>query len=486
MDFSLSIGLDNYIKLKPQTPYAENDAKAFDQVMKNAYEAEHTVLIIGNNATYKNIEHTIQDIASKIEPDDRFFMFYAGHGENIKGIPHISCFDSDSSKANSWHSLMSLMQTINSSGCNKLLFFIDACQSTIKLGSRKKRPHKFSTEELDEQLNNSYYSCVFSATSHKGVADIIPEKKHGIWSHFLLLGLNGKEPKALTEIETLTNYSLQKYLSIAVKNYCRANPDVSLQNAFTWGKEEGEFLIKDFKKGEVQLYQDIPESSVRRIELLTQSEESVKNLSGFKKRFHKIPDTKSLATENFISNISEKEIKEKIDTISYSLRKLLKLRRKDYEIIIGDGYSQFVCPYFKYEYSIELQADDPSTVMFTGKLTPIDIDKLIDVSDDIDSCFPEWFDTLIYNLSKSLDLDQLIDRIEEYDEEATGDFEIDYDTEVTYIEFFSKGLGRTVIMKPDEVEFSFNAQENIPDMLEGLKELSNQLLLVSADYKLLD
>jgi len=378
------------------------------------------------------------------------------------------------------------METINSTGCNKLLFFIDACESTIKLGSRKKKTKKFSTEELDEHLNKSSYSCVFSATSHKGVADIISEKKHGIWSYYLLQALSGKEPKALTDKDELTNYSLQKYINIAVKKYCKTNPDVTLQNAFTWGKEEGEFLIKDFKKGDIQLYQDLPESSIRRIEFITQSEESVRNLSGFKKRFHKVPDYKSQAADNFVCNISEKEIKEQMEPIANSLRKLLKLRRKDYEITNEGGYSLFECPYFSYEYSIELQEDDPSTVVFTGKFTPIDIDKLIDVSDDIDSCFPEWFDTLIYTLSKSLNIAQLIDKIEEYDEESMEEFEIDYDAEVTYIELFNKRLGRTVIIRPHEVEFSFNAQESIPDMLDGLKELSNQLLLVSSDYKLLE
>jgi hypothetical protein len=486
MDFSLSIGLDEYIKLNPPTPYAENDATCFDQVMKETYVAEYSSLIIGNNATYKNIEYTIQDIASKIESTDRFFLFYAGHGENINGVPHISCFDSDPVQDDSWHNLIDLMETINSSGCNKLLFFIDACESTLKLGSRKKKVDKFSTEELEEHLNDSNYSCVFSATSHKGVADIIPASKHGIWSYYLLQGLSGKAPKALSKKDQLTNYSLQKYLSISVKKYCKGKPGVTLQNAFTWGKEEGEFLIKDFKKGEVQLYQDIPESSIRRIELITQSEESVRNLSGFKKRFHSVPEYKSSTAEGFISSISEKEVKEQMENVSSSLRNLLKLRRKDFEITIEGGYSLFECPYFNYDYSIELQEEDPSTVVFTGRLTPIDIDKLIAISSEIDSCFPEWFDTLIYNLSKSLNLNQLIDRIEENDDEAMEDFEIDYDTEVTYIEFFSKKLGRTVIIKPHEVEFSFNAQEDIPDMLEGLKELSNQLLLVSSDYKLLD
>lgn len=487
MDFSLSIGLDEYIKLAPPTPYAENDAISFDQVMRDTFDSGYAALIEGNKATYKNIEHTIQEIASKIESTDRFFLFFAGHGENFNGVPHISCYDSIPTKEDSWHNLIQLMEMINSSGCNKLIFFIDACESTIKLGSRKKKGvDKFSTEEIEEHLQSSHYSCVFSATSHKGVADIIPEQKHGIWSYFLLNGLKGEEPKALSEKDYLTNYSLQKYLNISVKKYCKTNADITVQNAFSWGKEEGEFLIKDFSSSPVQLYKDIPESSINRIEFLTQSEESVKYLSGFKNGVHRVPKYKSSATEDFVNNISEKEIKEQIDVISGSLRKLLKLRRKDFSVTIDAGYGLFECPYFSYEYSLEQLEEDPSSVKFIGRLTPIDIDKLITVSNEIDSCFPDWFDILIYTLSKAINLEALIDKIEEQDDDFFDDFEIDYDSEITFIELYSKPLGRTITIKSHEVEFSFQAIEKIPDMLEGLKELSNQLLLVSSEYKLLE
>jgi hypothetical protein len=345
---------------------------------------------------------------------------------------------------------------------------------------------KFSPEELENHIKNNHYSCVFSATSHKGIADIIPDKKHGIWSFFLLDALSGKEPRALTKKNWLTNYSLQNYLNIAVKKYCSGKPDVTLQNAFKWGKEEGEFLIKAFKKGEIEEYRDIPKQCIKRIEFRTQSQESVRNLSGFKRGFHKVPKYKSSSAENFINNISGKEISERIESVSDSLRELLKLRRRDFNVNIEGGYGLFECPYFTYEYSIELSEEDPSSVTFVARLVPIDINKLIAVSQDIDSCFPEWFDTLVYTLSKTMNLEELIDRIEEKQDEALKGFKIDYDSEITYVSLYNKELRRTVTIDRNGIEFSFQAKEKIPDMLDGLKQLSNQLLIVSSDYKLLE
>ncbi len=42
MDFSLSIGLDKYINLETPTPFAENDAIGFNEIMKNIFSIQHS------------------------------------------------------------------------------------------------------------------------------------------------------------------------------------------------------------------------------------------------------------------------------------------------------------------------------------------------------------------------------------------------------------------------------------------------------------
>jgi hypothetical protein len=486
MDYSLAVGIDDYIHLSA-TPYAENDARGFHDVMKTVFNVQHAELILGKHATYKNIEFNFKKIEAKIDTHDRLLFFFAGHGQNIKGIPHISCYDTNGHDESTWHDLFTLMETINATGCNKLIFFIDACESTIKLGSRKKSIDRFSLSEITAYIKRTSYSCVFSATSHKGVADIIPDKKHGIWSFFLLKALRGEEPKALKDEHLLTNHSLQTFLNISVLKHCKTSTIAcDIQLSYKWGKEEGEFLINDFKGKAVIEYKRIPASSIKRVEFVTITTNGVKKLSGFRSGRHHLPKYYTEAVDRFINDIARDEIKEHMEDVSRELRTLLKLRARDFSVEYGENCGFFECPYLKYSYCVEIDQDELDTVSFTGTLIPIEISKIIEVSKGLDACFPTWFSYLLYTLSKSINVEELINRIEEADTDKLEDFEYDYNSRKTSLELSSKKLKRDIIVRATEIEIHFNAKEAIPQMLESLKDLSNQIALIFPKYRLLD
>ena len=248
MDFSLSIGIDKYLDLN-DTPFAENDAKGFNNLMKNLYKIKNPELLLRDRATYSNINRTLRNIASKLDKGDRFFFFFAGHGININSIPYISCYDTYPTDGDTLISIIQIIEMIGESGCDKNIYFIDACESTIKLGSRKIKS-KFSLDFLEKKFLENSYCNVFSSTSHKGVADINKDARHGIWTYFLLKALSGDDEKALNEKLWLTNNTLQNYLSICLKSYCKGDPSITVQNSFKWGKEEGEYIIRKFERKE--------------------------------------------------------------------------------------------------------------------------------------------------------------------------------------------------------------------------------------------
>jgi hypothetical protein len=486
MDYSISIGIDFYLNLKTNTPYSENDAKAFNDIMKEVFNISHNDILLGSESTFTNINHSFDKVKNKINKEDRFFFFYAGHGKNYHGVPHLSCFDSNDYKIhNSWINVQDLIEKINSTGCNRSLYFLDSCESTLKLGSRMETLEEFSLQQKLKLKRESEYTYVFSSTSHKELADINEEKKHGIWSYFLLKALSGKDKNAL-EGRQLTNSSLSLYLKKNVEDYCKRNTKSNvIQHSYTWGKCQTDFLIKEFKPEKVELYKDIPKTKIKNIEFITIKFTGVKSLSGFNKSVHTIPKYYNDTSNHFIQKIAHDELNIHIKDITLSLKKLLGLNSRDYESGVLDSCAYFRSAYLRYEYCVNLNESDLSQVSFSSSLIPLDINKIIAVSKSLDQCFPAWFNKLLFTLSKPIDIEQLIIDIEESDLiQEIFNFEFEYDK--SSLTLNDKNSGRDIIIKSNVIEINFKVLEKIPSMLKSLKEISNQLALLPHNYKLLN
>ena len=82
MDYSIAIGIDNYKdKNIAETPCAENDAKAYNDVMTKQFCLEKNVLLLGKQATKSAIIQCFENMP--VSKDDRVFLFFAGHGSNV-------------------------------------------------------------------------------------------------------------------------------------------------------------------------------------------------------------------------------------------------------------------------------------------------------------------------------------------------------------------------------------------------------------------
>lgn len=484
MDFSLSIGIDEYLYEDP-TPFAENDAIEFDSIMKNTFKIENRILLLGSKATYTSIRYNFKNILNKIDESDRFFFFFAGHGINYNGIPYVTSYDCTNDIDSSCHNIVDILTSINKTGCQKSVFFIDACESTIQLGSRKKKNKQFSISEIEELIRSNTFSYVFSSCSHKGVASIIPEKKHGIWSFFLLQALSGKDERALKNGCFLTNYSLQQYLTLTVKNYCKADASCEeIQLSHTWGKGEGEFLIIEFLKSNMEQYKGIPKKSLNRVEFVTITFEGVKNLYGFIKGKHFIPKLRNSSSERYINDIASGDIHEHMNSVAKLLIRLFNLKKVDYKLEFDLNSGYFICPYCTYTYYVELDEDDLSQVRFTASLNPHDINKLIEVSEDIDKCFPNWFDFLLFTLGKQIDVENMIERLEDSDDVLLQGYSYEYEPDCSCVELSSRT--RRIEIRKDNIKIFFKSREEVIDMLDSLKDLANQIMLFVPNYKLLE
>src|SRR5207249_2436076 len=81
--WALVVGIDSY-RDAPALNYAVADANAIASVLPGL-GFEDVRVLLDADATKANIERAIYvDLKSKMQPDDRLFVFFAGHGITVK------------------------------------------------------------------------------------------------------------------------------------------------------------------------------------------------------------------------------------------------------------------------------------------------------------------------------------------------------------------------------------------------------------------
>ncbi len=85
-----------------------------------------------------------------------------------------------------------------------------------------------------------------------------------------------------------------------------------------------------------------------------------------------------------------------------------------------------------------------------------------------------------------MNVEKLIRTIEESKAGTLKDFNYDYPSDKSSVTLSSETLGREITILDNEIKIHFRAKEEIPSMLKSLKELANDLVLISPNYKLLE
>lgn len=253
MDYSIAIGIDNYLEKDiDETPCAENDAKEYSNVMQEQFCLEKNILLLGKEATKTAIVECLENIPAN--KGDRVFLFFAGHGNNVYNDPKLCCYDSKRdaiASITTWLDLKQIMGLFVEKRVD-LICFIDACNSSITYSSR-------GMTNIDTDITSDNYVYVFASANSDEKALSDKKLQHGIWSNFLLSALKG-DKEALTN-NCLTNNSLQNFLNKKVIDYYSLQGENPTQIPQAWGKTAKEFIIKDFSESvstsSVQMVQDV-------------------------------------------------------------------------------------------------------------------------------------------------------------------------------------------------------------------------------------
>ena len=211
---ALIIGIEKY-RQSPKATFANLDAKYFYEYAVNAFglKKENIKLMVDSDATLiQSISALSKWLPSRIvENETDLIIFFAGHGLASNDGKDLFLLSQDSDPdllARTALSRTSLFKEILKLKPKSVTMFLDTCYSGVSRDEKtllaSARPVRIVADEQDTPNNFT----IFSASQLDQISSGFKEAKHGIFSYYLMKGLEGmadsNKDRKITNGELLT------------------------------------------------------------------------------------------------------------------------------------------------------------------------------------------------------------------------------------------------------------------------------------------
>jgi uncharacterized caspase-like protein/WD40 repeat protein len=218
----------------PSLKYADKDAEALADFLRKpeggGYDSDHLRVLLNKDATLANVKEALISFLAQAIDMDLVLIYFAGHGAPEPARPqnvYLLTTDSDPNALGTTAFPMWDIQTVLARYINakRVVVFTDACHSGNIVNAN------FATRGLaaaENNLVNQYLSdlsktkegiVVFTASAAGEVSAEFPEYEHGVFTYYMLQGLEGKAD--LNNDYTVTINELMQYVEEQVKRKTR-------------------------------------------------------------------------------------------------------------------------------------------------------------------------------------------------------------------------------------------------------------------------
>ena len=219
---ALVIGINGYLNIN-QLDIARADAESVAAVLVGnlGFPKSHVSVLLDDQATRAKIMERFLAFES-LGPDDRLFVFFAGHGATVTGrrgpvgylVPVDGKLD-DKSTLIRWDDLTRNAEIIPA---KHILFVMDACYSGLAIQRTANIGEQRFVSDMLQRLSRQ---VITAGKADETVADSGgPTGKNSIFTSYLLEGLQGK---AVNENGVLTASYLMNYVYQSVANDPKSN-----------------------------------------------------------------------------------------------------------------------------------------------------------------------------------------------------------------------------------------------------------------------
>lgn len=206
--FVYIIANEKYINAN-NVPYALNDGRTFKKYCEKTLGILPEHIYLYENATFGNISACIakmKEVGEVWKKDANFIFYYAGHAFTVPGQSvYLLPVDGDSKIITTAYNHQKLLDELGNLPVNAVTCFIDACY-VGKVG------RGIVVEPEEDELTGNV--ILLSASSENETAYQYSEKKHGLFTYYLLKKL--QDTKGDVTIGELSDYIIKQVMRTSV------------------------------------------------------------------------------------------------------------------------------------------------------------------------------------------------------------------------------------------------------------------------------
>lgn len=428
--YGVVIGVEKYsVPGMSPVAYAHDDAKAFAETLTEhlgVAEANLTLWLDGD-ANRTNLEHELPRIVRRLNADDRFYFYYAGHGLYCEGSNRLTAWDTHPQHLHGTTVDLEdiLLKPLRSSLCRSSLVFIDACADQIVDPSAPSRDVTSHMDDVQfrEFVRDVAHVAAFFACSKNEKSHSFAALSHGIWSYHLFRALRGLEPKAAKK-GVITGYSLSDFLKDGIPRYIRERTKITKhQTPYGLIGSSGDFLIRELPitastpADLTVIKPNFAAAFFRSIET-----REFKLLPGFSRaQKHTVPDKVSESASGWAQRLLDAEVQEELQMVNNNAKEVLNLGRRDVTFNSNTGEGSVDTEKFRFEITTGQSNANPGEAYVQREIVlrvpPSDL------PDDFDAIFPEAVNRIVVPFTGTGEFyEDLADALEAIERAGGGKF----------------------------------------------------------------
>lgn len=195
-----------------------------------------------------------------------------------------------------------------------------------------------------------------------------------------------------------------------------------------------------------------PPTYVAAVSLLGHGAGAVKNLAGFRKPHHTVPDAVNAVTTAFLGKLCAAELTEEGEDYFQRAKVALGYKRADLSLDVTSPVAVLTAKDFTLEIAYALERDDPAAFRITRTLHSLRDGELVH-REEFDRLFAGTFSTIVFTLAKGVKVEAVIDAIEA--RPADDPLKVSYPSDCRHCVLTVEGVAAEVVCDGATLEMRF-------------------------------